>query len=310
MLVWELIGAAVGAGFASGRETAVFFAQYGKWGYAGLAAAGIMLLLAGEPLPASWQSRWMEKVWQVLLSLLLIATGGAMLAGAGEIWARTLPITWSYWMGIAATTAIGWILAVRTKSGLAWVSRGLLGVLAVQLVLAFTVQPMKGAVLTDSKWHAAVFSGASYGGFNAALQWPIMAAVALENKQKKRAVRWAAILILLLLWLGMLLMQRNAALLGESMPFLMMMKRFGATGYSSFILCLYLAILSTLTACIRAVKGRMLPVAGIVLTSCAGFGSVVNFLYPFLGGGCCIMLLFAKMMNSFAGSFHSRKDMI
>lgn len=309
MLVWELIGAAIGAGFASGREIAVFFAQYGTWGYAGLAAAGGMLLLAGESLPVSWQNRWMEKIWQTILALLLIATGGAMLAGAGEIWAQVLPIRWSNWIGIAATITTSWLLAVRTKAGLAWASRCLVAVMAVLLLAAFRVQPMKGAVITEREGYLALISGASYGGFNAALQWPIMAAT-MEGKQKKCALQWSTVIILLLLGVGMLLMRRNAALMSEQMPFLVLMKQYGSVGYIGFIVCLYLAVLSTLTACIRAVRGRMLPVTMILLISCCGFGGVVNRLYPMLGGACCIMLLLAKITNSFAGSFHSRKDML
>lgn len=309
MLVWELIGAAVGAGFASGREIAVFFAQYGCWGYAGLAAAGLMLLLSGEPLPSTWKERWPEKVWQIMLSLLLITTGGAMLAGAGEIWAQVLSIRWSSSVGIVVTMMIGWLLAVRTKAGLAWLSRGLVVIMTLLLLAAFCVQPMKGAVISEQRGYLALISGVSYGGFNAALQWPILSAV-IGNTQKKRALRCAAVIILLMLGLGMMLMWRNAALMAEEMPFLMLMKQFGSVGYIGFILCLYLAVLSTLTACIRAVKGRMLPVTLIMMISCCGFGGVVNRLYPMLGGASCIMLLLAKITNSFTGPFLSKKDML
>lgn len=309
MLVWELIGAAIGAGFASGREIAVFFAQYGSWGYAGLAAAGAMLLLAGEPMPASWCNRWQEKTWQAMLTLLLIATGGAMLAGAGEIWAQVLPIRWSNALGLAVTLLLGWLLAVKTKTGLAWVSKGLVTALILLLLLAFRVPPMKGVVIAERGGAAALLSGGCYGGFNAALQWPILAATT-ETRQKRRALRWATGIIITMLGIGMLLMRRHAALMGDAMPFLLMMKQFGTVGYIGFILCLYLAVLSTLTACIRAVRGRIWPMLGILLVSCGGFGEVVSLLYPLLGGACCIMLLLAKIMNYSAGPFLSRRDML
>lgn len=310
MLIWELIGAAIGAGFASGREIAVFFAQYGRWGFAGLAAAGGMLLLAGEPLPTSWHKRWPEKVWQIMLSLLLITTGGAMLAGAGEIWAQVLPVKWSQAIGLVVTFGVSWLLAMKTKTGLAWVSKGLVAALMLLLLLAFRLQPMQGAVIIEQAGPIAILSGGSYGGFNAALQWPILAAATIEKQKKRSALRWATDLILLMLLLGMLLMQRHKALMGEAMPFLLMMKRFGAGGYIGFIICLYLAVLSTLTACIRAVQGRAFSMAGILLVSCGGFGGVVNQMYPLLGGGCCIMLLLAKITNYLAGPFLSRKDML
>lgn len=269
-----------------------------------------MLLLAGEPLPASWHKRWPEKVWQIMLSLLLITTGGAMLAGAGEIWAQVLPLRWSNALGLLVTLLLGWLLAMKTKSGLAWVSRGLVTVLMLLLLLAFRMSPMQGAVIVEQSGPIAILSGGSYGGFNAALQWPILAAATIEKQKKRSALRWATVLILLMLLLGMLLMQRHKALMGEAMPFLLMMKQFGAGGYIGFIICLYLAVLSTLTACIRAVQGRAFPMAGILLVSCGGFGGVVNLMYPLLGGGCCIMLLLAKITNYLASPFLSRKDML
>ena len=310
MLVWELIGAAVGAGFASGREIAVFFAQYGKWSYAALAASGATLMLAAEPIPSRWKNCFAEKVWNSLLALLLIVTGGAMLAGAGEIAAQTMAYRGSKWIGMSATLLIGWMLAVKTKTGLAWVSRVLVAAMLLLLLLAFRIQPMEGAVIAKSEWPMALLSGISYGGFNAALQWPVFLSSPLERKRKKCALVAAATAMLLMLSLGQTLLKRNAALMGEVMPFLVLMKQFGKTGYAGFIFCLYLAVLSTLTACIRAVNGRVLPVALIVLVSVGGFGDVVNWLYPILGGACCIILIIAKITNSFAGSFLSKNDML
>lgn len=310
MLVWELVGAAIGAGFASGREIAVFFAQYGSWSYAGLAATGGMLLLAGEPVPAAWQERWPEKLWKYMLSLLLIATGGAMLAGAGEICAQVLPVKGSNGVGMTVTLLLGWLLAMKTKTGLAWVSRSLVAVLTLLLFLAFRLQSMKAAVITDEEKFMALLSGGSYGGFNAALQWPVLSAAAMDRRRKRHALQCATLIIILLLLLGTVLISRNSALIGETMPFLVMMKQFGIVGYMVFILCLYLAVLSTLTACIRALNGRLGPMLGILMVSSGGFDEAVGSLYPLLGGACCIMLLLAKLMNSFAPSFLSQKDML
>ena len=310
MLVWELVGAAIGAGFASGQEIAVFFAQYGNWSYAGLAVTGAMLMLAGESVPDAWQNHWPEKLWKTILGVLLLATGGTMLAGAGEIWAKVLPVRWSNVMGLAVTLLLSWLLAMKTKTGLAWVSRGLVAVLMLLLSMAFRLQPMRGAVITEKDGIMALLSGGSYGGFNAALQWPVLSAAMMDKQRKKHALQWATLIIILMLFLGTLLIERNAALMGETMPFLMMMKQFGTLGYTVYILCLYLAVLSTLTACIRALNGRLGPLMGILLVSSGGFDTAVGTLYPLLGGACCIMLLLAKITNSFEDSFLSPKDML
>ncbi|MBR3763152.1 MAG: hypothetical protein IKK57_01200, partial [Clostridia bacterium] len=66
-LSWELLGAAVGAGLASGREIASFFGQYGMAGVAGAGLSVIvMYLLADASLPLSWLGRWPERLWRAL----------------------------------------------------------------------------------------------------------------------------------------------------------------------------------------------------------------------------------------------------
>ena len=126
MATWELFGAAVGAGLASGREIASFFGRYGAWGYAGIVvSAAVMALLAGARLPSAWRGRWPERLWRTLQSLLLLVTGGAMLAGAGEL-AAALPGRWARPSAMAVTLLTAWLLAYRTQCGLAWVSRVLM----------------------------------------------------------------------------------------------------------------------------------------------------------------------------------------
>ena len=93
MLAWELVGAVVGAGMASGREIASFFTQYGGWGMVGiLLSVGVLVWLSDVRHPAPWHGRWPERLWQLLQTLLLIATGGAMLSGSGEVAALTLSL--------------------------------------------------------------------------------------------------------------------------------------------------------------------------------------------------------------------------
>lgn len=312
MLAWELVGAVVGAGLASGREIASFFTQYGGWGMLGVVlSVGVLVCLADVTLPTSWCGRWPERLWQLLLTLLLVVTGGAMLSGAGEVAALTLPLVGAYWLGMVVTLILAWVLAKRTISGLAWVSRGLLAVLAVLICLGFTVAPMQAACLQEAQPFQAMLRGIAYGGFNAALQAPIMAgAVSQTSRQRRRSAWVAGGMMLCLLLLGNAVLLRHPALIGESMPFLLLMNRFGKLGYVLGGISLYLAILSTLTACLRGLRGTVLPMLGIVLVSSLGFTGVVEVAYPLLGGGCFLMLMAAKFMNCFSPPFHSRKDMI
>lgn len=312
MLTWELVGAVVGAGLASGREIASFFSRYGGWSTAGIILAVMtMVFLSDASLPNRWKERWQGKMWSILLSFLLIATGGAMLSGAGNIAALTLPINGAYWIGIVGTMILGWYLAHRMDNGLAWVSRVLLGVLTVMISLGLFRPPMSAVHLNDANIPFALLRSVSYGGFNAALQTPIMAcAKKCPQTTHRRAACCAGGIIFLLLMLGNAVLLRHPALLVEEMPFIRLLEEFGRWGYVVGALCLYLAILSTLTACLCGLGRNVITTAGVVAVSLLGFTGVVELAYPLLGSGCFVMLLAAKFTNSPRKTFLSRCDML
>lgn len=311
MLTWELVGAVVGAGLASGREVASFFSRHGHWSVVGILLACFTLITLADPcFPSNWKHRWPEKLWRILLSLLLIATGGAMLSGAGEISALTLPIRGAYWFGMAGTLFLAWILAHRASAGLAWVSRILLCVLALLILLGFKLPAMPAATLHETTLLNALGCGLTYGGFNAALQASILTADGCSSADRRRHVKAGGMAIMLLLLLGNAVLMRHPALMGELMPFISMMRNYGKFGYFLGAACLYLAILSTLTACLRGLGRRVYAVLGIILIAMLGFDGVVEKAYPILGGACFLMLVVAKFTNSISGPFISRKDMV
>lgn len=311
MLTWELVGAVVGAGLASGREIASFFTRYGRWSYPLIViAVAVMVFLADAQLPINPRYRWFKKLWEVLLKLLLVATGGAMLSGAGEIAALTIPIRRVRWVGMAATLLLAWALAHRVRRGLACVSRCLLIVLGVLIGLGLTLPRMQ-AVRIPTVLPGGVVGGIAYGGFNAALQTPIFLQSGENDVQVRRKASWRAGVILLgLLILGNGVLLRHPALQGEEMPFIRMMAHYGKAGYWIGALGLYLAILSTLTACVKGSSRNPLMTIGMMCTALLGFGGVVETLYPLLGICCCVMLVSAKFMNSVMPPFISRMDMI
>lgn len=299
-LHWELLGAVVGAGLASGREIASFFGRYGLWGYAGAAlAVGTLFVLGGTEMPDAWHGCWPERLWQVLLSLLLIATGGAMLAGAGEVAALVLPVHGARWLGMTCTLLLAWVLARGSADGIALVSRGMLAVLAVLILLGMTYPPMRAAALTDVSIPMALLRGVTYGGFNAALMIPAMnASAALPKELRRRSLGVACMLTGLLLMLGNAVLMKHPALLGEPLPFIRMMAQLGSLGYVLGAMALYLAILSTLTVCLRGLGGRWHLIGLVVLTAMFGFSGVVDAAYPLIGGCCAAMLVWMRLCCS------------
>ena len=308
-MMWELVGAVVGAGLASGREIASFFAQYGYWGYAGILISGLTIGFLGTiQHPIQWRYRWMKGLWGCLLTAMLIVTGGAMLSGAGEIGAMFLPFRGASWIGQLLTLSLSWLLAQKSISGFAMLCKIMMIVLGA-MIMAVLFSPVKnGCVVSLKPAPASLLSGMMYGGFNAALQVPI-----LEGKHGSTGsghhIWRACIVCCVLLALGTTIFLRQPLLLSEPMPFLAAVRSWGITGYWLFGISLYLAILSTLTACMKGLKGYF-TVVSIFLVAQMGFTGVVEYLYPLLGTCCFAMLVCAKFLKSGSSPFHSMDDVI
>lgn len=311
MLIWELIGTLMGAGFASGREIASFFARYGLWGYGGAILAAAMLgWLVNTDMPEGWRGRWPTFIWQALTAALFVSTGGAMLSGAGEVAALVLPVRGAYWLGMGITLTLSWMLAFRTVAGLAWTSKVMLTVFVCVMIVGFLLPEGDGAILYSAQPSAALARGICYGGFNAALLLPVAGHHVLDTRKKRCSVHIVSLITLGLLVAGIAVLQRHSQVVYESMPFVILLKRWGKWGYYLSACCLYSAVLSTLTACIRSLGQKPWSAFGIVLVALLGFNRVVDHVYTVLGGACMFMILMAKFTNCSRKAFISRKDML
>ncbi len=291
---WELLGAVVGAGMASGREIASFFAQYGLWSFPGIVLAVFTMLFLADALPHG-------RLWNVLLSLLLIATGGAMLSGAGHLAALTLNLQHASSIGTVGTLLLAMCLARKTTSGLAWVSSLLLIVMLVLISGGFFIDPMAAVAIDLDNPAEALLRAVTYGGFNAALMLPVLTVCPLRGRKRRFSIMLGCGLAAVLIGLGCLVLLRHPALIAEPMPFVMLAAQFGVVGYYLSASSLYLAILSTLIVCIRG-AGNVLCIVAMLLISCFGFEDAVGMAYPVLGAACFLMLAGAKITkitNSF-----------
>lgn len=310
-MIWELIGAVVGAGLASGREIAAFFAQYGDAGYAGIAASGVVMYFLGTiRYPISFPYQWMQKTWRLMFSALLIATGGAMLSGAGEVISLTLPIHGAYWLGYACTLILSWILARKTKEGLTYISKAMLLVLIILIGLSLFADPIKAVDISSAQISESLYSGIKYGGFNAALQASVLARYRGNANRQRLCVFGASFGICIILSMGNAAVLRSPGLISEPLPFLKYASSYGRWGYALFASSLYMAILSTQVVCLKGLNGTVLPICCILATSLMGFSSVVERVYPILGGICVFFLLYAKFSKCAARPFHSEADVL
>ena len=309
MLIWELLGTVIGAGFASGREIATFFAQFRTWGYVGaIIAALAMVWLSDTKLPSSSRKFHLAWLFRGLITLMLIATAGAMLSGSGEIAALVLPFKFSYWIGIVVTLALACLLAYRTDSGLSWLGRGLLAILFTLLLIALTLPGTDTAVISASSPWQALGRSLCYSGFNAALLIPVLQR--RHSVHHKASLIGMGIIFSVLLCVGNLAFQLHPEIIHETMPFVTLTRQLGKPSFYLCTLCIYMGILSTLTACLRSLGQSWLALVSVVIVSCFGFGTVVEHAYTLIGGLCFLLLLIAKFLNCSGRAFHSQPNML
>lgn len=311
----EICGAVVGAGFASGKEIALFFSRFGIWSWAGIATAvavvgavclGVMRCPGVAGMPLCWQGRVPGRLWTALFTGLMAATGGAMLAGAGEVAALLLPVRGAYWLGAAATLGLAWMLAGRKLQVLPMVSRALILCLAAVVVLGAALPRREAALLhtaSRAQLPAGLVCGACYGGFNVALACPAAAdGAALTARQRRRCTGMVCLALGLLLGCGNLVLVRSPGLQGEALPFIRMLAPLGRAGYGLCGAALYLAALTTLAAALRGLKahlgrGYAAGVAAVAALSLGGLERMVARVYPMLGAGCLALLALARWQN-------------
>ncbi len=303
------LGAVVGSGFASGKEIASFFSRYGRWSWLGIAAAAAVVLMitlrvlknpGTGGMPERWEGKWQGVLWRCMFGLLMLTTGGAMLAGGGEIAALMLPVQNAYVLGVAVTGTLTLMLAWQGEKSSAVISRILVILLMAMAGAGFFLPVRQGAALYVDAPCRSVLQGACYAGFNMALAVPGLAAAA-EKMSRKMCVHCAMLTAGLL---GVLLLGANALLLrhptlqGEAMPFVILISGYGKTGYVLGGACMYLAVQTTACASLRGVwsflqersRWRFVPAAGMLLCAFFGFSGLVERVYPVLGMVCLVLM--------------------
>lgn len=309
-----LLSGVVGAGFASGRELAYFFAGHGAYAFCAvlLSCAAIALLFCR--LPAQLERAGAESLLSLcrvrfgrrfgrlcagLFFLLFAVTGGAMLAACAELAALVLPLRHAYGLGMLLSLIAAAWLAARGLSGLA-LPGAVLCVLLPLLLVKLLLLPTGEAAFAPAghALHAAA-SGLCYGALNAAMvcgTLPLL--LPLTKKQRLRAALLFSAMLMLLLTLGVLTLGRHRqAAAGQALPLVYLSRSLGKSGYYLCACTLYAAALSTLCAMLvglsrmlSARRGMLLSAALCLLFASAGFTRLIERAYPTLGWLCAALL--------------------
>ena len=328
--VLACVGAVIGAGFVSGREIYSFFTRYGQasWGLILLSAATMVFLCA-----LCMRRAQQEKIdcWCGLkcfsgtklgalargcVTALMLVTGGAMVSAAGHLVELIWPSAWAYPAGAVGTLLLAWMLGFRGVGPLSAVS-GFLTVFFIGVMLVLLRQPGMGKSVVQEQTPPgglifAAIRAVAYGSMN------MTVAIGVACRAEKgasgcrccdrRALLTGLVLTGLLFGANALYL-RHPGLQREAFPIVRLFQGFRRTGYVLCVTLLYLAVLTTLTAVLYALRGDMdgrgaRPALSKALTlglplavSVVGFAGIVDGLYTPVGL-CCLGLVFLPMLFS------------
>ncbi|MDD3336842.1 MAG: hypothetical protein PHI98_15240 [Eubacteriales bacterium] len=323
------VGAVIGAGFVSGREIITFFSRYGahSWWLLTLSAIvmmGLCVLCMRRAINCnhqSWcglyshESALTKGMVQICLFVLLSVIGGAMLSASGHMIMLLWPSDWAYTVGLLGSLGLAWYLGYGNLKGLSVLSSALtFGFICVMVLFLKKDSEISGvvAVLPPSfgtlLW--ATVCAVGYAAMNLTIAIGVVCKVSCGccRKNDRQSVAFGFIL-LALLFLSNYLYLKHPELTGEVFPVVRLFAAFGRVGYILSIILLYMAILTTLTAILYALRGALetrIPskrVGAVVamgtptLISFIGFSGIVEGLYAPIGMICMAVVFFPLLQN-------------
>ena len=315
-----LLGAIVGAGFASGSEVLCFFSRFGVAGWLGVltacaltgACAYALMRAAGARRAASFPALyraacgpWLARAAAVLYGALMAMSAGAMTAAFAELAALTLPIRDAYAAGFALAILLGVVCSRRDLALLSGLGRALLPLLLALLVLLLSLEGggEPRVRLTETARACAPAFGALYAAMNLGMISGLLceAGARLTARESAREAAWLCAMLLALLALAHAALLRHGDSVERSaLPLVALSMRLGTPGYALCAAALALSVLSTLAASLRALRSTLALPQGMGDALCAGccavcgalgFERLVGRCYPLLGCACAALLL-------------------
>ena len=270
-----LVGAVIGAGFASDREVMSFFSMYGRFSWLMiLVSAGTMVFLCclcfsqmDTNTSCHWCSLYMAKALWVrrgaegCILLLQAVISGSMISAAGHMAALALPGQGAYSICAMGTLVMALLLGYGRLKPLtiasSFLTVGFVAVVFVLLVMdgdrvaSIALQPPVriGTILLGC------VRAVAYAAVNMTLALGIVCRVrSCSCMVSDRTAGVFGSLMIILLFCSNLLYIQCPDLQEAAFPMVVLLARFGKLGFVISLSMLYLAILTTLTASLYALR--------------------------------------------------------
>ena len=312
-----IIGALIGAGFASGQEIYLFFFSYGKRGILGIGVSAILLGIIiyktmiiikknkittyKEFLLSIVPKKWRKEKVLEIINIIILITFYIMIAGFGGYLAETIKIPQIIGSSILAIMCV--IIMSKETKGIVKVSEIIVPILIVFIVVigVYTVISTNVAnkieqmnIINGSSW---LVSGVLYASYNTILLIPVL--ISVNNIIDRREVSKTSIVITFMIFLlatavfvSMLKIDVNikriempiSYVISTQLPKLKVL--YGIVILTS-ILTTAISLIAGLMQNVKEKNNKKIMLCLICISSIfisqIGFSALINFLYPIFG---------------------------
>lgn len=292
-IAFTFIGTVIGAGFASGKEVAVFFGDGGIFApiFSALLLGALAFLFLevgrlSHGNPAAFLFPRAPQVMKIFLKVTNLAMLAAMIAGAELI----LQTTFSFSGGGLLSGLLALAIVIGGAERIKNVNFFAVPLIVLLVVVLYALSPritVGGRLLFSSSLLYAALNIVSGG-----------ALIAEFSANTSRRGNLFSALIIFVVIAALLLLIRFAVIgsEGEEMPLLSLATRFGI-GFTGGIL-IYLSVMTTMIGCLTLSSGKTTTsalgaLAAAFTLGMAGFGVLVDKLYPALGAAGIAMSIAA-----------------
>lgn len=266
-----IAAAAVSVDFAAGRELAAFYAQMAGMSWLGVAASGLLFGLitalfarlangsgAGDMFaffrglpggPIGW-------IGYALYASILLTAGWSLVSAASRLGALALPLRHAPLFGAAFALLAAAGIAVAGARSLKRMGAAFVAVFAVyeMALLCFArIDRLPGMLFVlelrlGGSWIAALGLAAVHACMCACLSAGVILRVGGRELRPARLGAWSGVIFLTLLLIGNAALRNQMdELLALDVPFVALASRWGAAGFYSSALVMYLAAVTSLS---------------------------------------------------------------
>ena len=316
-----IIGALIGAGFASGQEIYLFFFSYGKRGIFGIAVSAIllgiiiyktMIIIKKNKIttykefllsivPEKWRKEKVLEIINIIINIFILITFYIMIAGFGGYLAETIKIPQIIGSSILAIMCV--IIMSKETKGIVKVSEIIVPILIVFIVVigVYTVISTNVAnkieqmnIINGSSW---LVSGVLYASYNTILLIPVL--ISVNNIIDRRELSKTSIVITFMIFLLATAVFVSMLKIDVNIKRIEMPVSYVISTQLSKLKVLYgiVILTSILTTAISLIAGLMQNVKeksnkkimlcliciSSIFISQIGFSALINFLYPIFG---------------------------